>query len=208
MRCIILTPLYDGADFDWITPKEDDFLICADGGLAAAQRCDLHPALLVGDFDSMPQGMSADVPTIRLPVEKDDTDLVVCIREGRKRGYREFIFAGSIGGRFDHTLASLQCAADCAMRGEQAWLVNRQNRLTVLAPGAYTLPRMGNRKLSLLAYSPEVTCVTLKGAKWELTDYTLSYRYPLGCSNEFAADEVALSFKEGLLMVSYCRDLC
>ena len=113
--------------------------------------------------------MRPDVPTLTLPTEKDDTDLVVCLHEGRKRGYTEFILAGAIGGRFDHTLSCLQCAADCALRGERAWLVDGQNRATILAPGTHHLPKMPGRKLSLLAYSPEVRDVTLTGAKWTLT---------------------------------------
>ena len=206
-RCIIVTPLYAGEERTLVSPRAGDFLICADGGWARAAAYGLPVDLVVGDFDSMPAGQRPDVPTISLPVEKDDTDLVVCLHEGRKRGYTEFILAGAIGGRFDHTLSCLQCAADCALRGERAWLVNPQNRTTILPPGTHTLPNMAGRKLSLLAYSPQVTDVTLTGTKWTLDHATLTYRYPLGCSNEFAAEAVTLSFREGLLMVSYSTDL-
>ena len=150
-RCIILTPLYAGEELPWIAPQPGDFLICADGGWACARQFGLTPQLVVGDFDSMPPAMRPDVPTLTLPTEKDDTDLVVCLHEGRKRGYTEFILAGAIGGRFDHTLSCLQCAADCALRGERAWLVDGQNRATILAPGTHHLPKMPGRKLSLLA---------------------------------------------------------
>ena len=110
-RCIILTPLYAGEELPWIAPQPGDFLICADGGWARARQFGLTPQLVVGDFDSMPPAMRPDVPTLILPTEKDDTDLVVCLHEGRKRGYTEFILAGAIGGRFDHTLSCLQCVA-------------------------------------------------------------------------------------------------
>ena len=141
-RCIILTPLYAGEELPWIAPQPGDFLICADGGWACARQFGLTPQLVVGDFDSMPPAMRPDAPTLTLPTEKDDTDLVVCLHEGRKRGYTEFILAGAIGGRFDHTLSCLQCAADCALRGERAWLVDGQNRATILAPGTHHLPKM------------------------------------------------------------------
>ncbi|HCE15290.1 MAG TPA: hypothetical protein DEQ37_08915, partial [Clostridiales bacterium] len=95
---------------------------------------------------------------------------------------------------------------DCALRGERAWLVDGQNRATILAPGTHHLPKMPGRKLSLLAYSPEVRDVTLTGAKWTLTRATLTYHYPLGCSNEFAADMVEVTFREGLLMVCFSAD--
>ena len=80
-RCIILTPLYAGEELPWIAPQPGDFLICADGGWARARQFGLMPQLVVGDFDSMPPAMRPDVPTLTLPTEKDDTDLVVCLHE-------------------------------------------------------------------------------------------------------------------------------
>ena len=65
---------------------------------------------------------------------------------------------------------------------------------------------MPGRKLSLLAFTPEVTGVTLRGAAWELTDATLTSRYPLGVSNEFTGDTATLCFTGGLLMAAYAED--
>ena len=205
-RCIILTPLYAGEELPWIAPQPGDFLICADGGWARARQFGLTPQLVVGGFDSMPAAMCPDVPTLTLPTEKDDTDLVVCLHEGRKRGYTEFILAGAIGGRFDHTLSCLQCAADCALRGERAWLVDGQNRATILAPGTHHLPKMPGRKLSLLAYTPEVKGLTLRGVEYPLTDYTLVNHTSLGVSNEWTADFAEVSFTEGALLAIYAKD--
>ena len=115
-RCLIVAPLYEGEERALMTPQEGDLLICADGGYQAALAHGLHPHLTIGDFDSLgyvPQQGEG----IQLPVAKDDTDMAVCIAEGRRRGYRDFVAAGCLGGRFDHTLSCLQCAADCALRG-------------------------------------------------------------------------------------------
>lgn len=204
-RCIIIAPLYQGEERAWLEPQPGDLTICADAGYKAALVHGLKPDLTIGDFDSM-QGDSADGEVIRLPVYKDDTDMVVCLREGRQRGYREFILAGCLGGRFDHTLACLQCAADGAERGEQVWLCDAQNRVTVLAPGRYTLPQMEGRRLSLLAFTPEVKGVCVRGTLWELNDAVLTSRYPLGCSNEWTAEAAELSFTEGLMVVCFSGD--
>lgn len=206
-RCIIIAPLYKGEEKEWLAPREGDLLMCADGGWAAALRYGLRPSMIVGDFDSMPEPSETGAQVIRLPVHKDDTDMVACLREGRARGYRSFILAGCLGGRFDHAISNLQCLFDCAARGEEAWMCDGQNRVTVLLPGSYTLPAMPDRKLSLLAFSPEVHGVTLTGTQWPLTDATLRNRHPLGCSNEFRAAEAALTFAEGVLIVAYCKDL-
>lgn len=204
-RCLIIAPLYAGEERELFMPQKGDLLICADGGYRAAKACGLTPQLTIGDFDSL-GFVPEEGEVLRLPVEKDDTDMVVCLREGRKRGYRHFVVGGALGGRFDHTLACLQCAADGALRGESIWLCDAHNRVTVLAPGEHRIPRVPGRKLSLLAYSESVTGVTLTGTAWELTNAELTNRWPLGCSNEWRAQEAALSFSQGLLVLAISGD--
>ena len=204
-RCLIIAPLYAGEERALMAPREGDLLICADGGYRAALEHGFVPQLIIGDFDSLGYVPEAE-GVIRLPVEKDDTDMVVCIGEGRKRGYREFVAAGCLGGRFDHTMACMQCAADCALRDERLWLCDGQNRVTILSPGEHVIPKVDGRKLSLLAYSATVAGVDLSGTKWSLENASLSSRYPLGCSNEWIADEAVLSFKEGLLILAISGD--
>lgn len=206
-RCIIIAPLYRGEEPQWLEKREGDCLICADGGFDAAAAHGLTPDLVVGDFDSMPRSHVRGAPVLELPVMKDDTDMVVCLQEGRKRGYREFLMAGCIGGRIDHTLSNLQCLYDCALRGESAWMCDAQNRMTVLTPGRYTLPRLPGRKLSLLAYTDTAKGVCLTGTLWPLSNAVLTSRYPIGCSNEITAGEAELSFAAGAIIVMYTQDL-
>lgn len=206
-RCIIIAPLYSGEERAWLAPREGDLLMCADGGWQAAVRYGLRPSLIVGDFDSMPEPDAPGAEVVRLPVHKDDTDMVACLHEGRRRGYRSFIMAGCLGGRFDHTVSNLQCLYDCAMRGEEAWMCDAQNRVTVLLPGRHDLPAMPGRRLSLLAFTEAARGVTLTGTEWPLNHATLTARYPLGCSNEFRADKAELTFTEGALIVTYSKDL-
>lgn len=208
-RCIIIAPLYQGEEYALVTPKAGDLLLCADGGYAAAVQHGLRPDLVIGDFDTMPVQQVDGVPVVQLPVMKDDTDLAVCMDEGRRRGYRSFVLAGCLGGRMDHTLATLQCMADSAVRGECCWAVDETNRVTILAPGEYTLPRLDGRLLSLLAFSDQVTDVVLTGTQWPLDGAALTQRKPLGISNIIIEDQARLSFSSGLLMVCYAHnDTC
>lgn len=206
-KCIIIAPLYQGEEVALTQRQEGDIIICADAGYRAAKKYGITPDLTIGDFDSL-GCLPEDGEIISLPVHKDDTDMVVCLREGRKRGYCEFVVLGCLGGRFDHTLACLQCAADAAARGERVWLCDPQNHVTVLSPGEYSFPRVAGRKLSLLAYTPEVKGVTLKGTLWELEDASLNGMYPLGCSNEWNALAAQLVFREGLLVLAISGDAC
>ena len=84
------------------------FLICADAGLENARAYGLTPDLTLGDFDSLAGG-EPDIEGEKLtfPVEKDDTDTMLGIKEGLDRGYRRFLLYGSLGGRLDHTIANI-----------------------------------------------------------------------------------------------------
>ena len=68
-------------------PQPGDYQIAADAGLLLCQKLGIEPDLVIGDFDSMPQ--PENEPTVRVPVEKDDTDSMLAIREGLARGCTE-----------------------------------------------------------------------------------------------------------------------
>ncbi len=206
-KCIIIAPLYAGEHQAYLQPEDGDLLICADGGYDAAVKHGFRPDLVIGDFDSMPADHVHGCACITLPVHKDDTDMVVCLEEGRRRGYTSFRIAGCLGGRLDHTISNLQCLYDCALRGEDAWMCDGQNLVSVLLPGKYNLPKMEGYKFSLLSYTPEVKGLTLRGTEWELDNATLTNRYPLGVSNEIHAPWAEFSFAEGALMVLYSKDM-
>ena len=53
--------------------QPDDFVVACDAGYRNAERLDLRPDLIVGDFDSAPQPKT-EHETIVLPHVKDDTD--------------------------------------------------------------------------------------------------------------------------------------
>ena len=205
-KCVIIAPLYRGEEAEWLRREPGDLILCADGGYDAARRYGIEPDLVIGDFDSMPACHAQGVPVHRLPVHKDDTDMEACLAEGRRRGYRAFRVAGGLGGRLCHTVANLQCLYDCALRGEDAWLADECNRATVLLPGEHILAPIPGRKLSLLAFTPEVSGVELTGTEWELHGATLTSRDPLGVSNEARSAHPCLSFAAGALLLVYARD--
>ena len=200
-KCIIIGPMYIGEEREFLTPDKGDLLICADGGLEKALQYGFNPDLVIGDFDSMPLPDSCPCPVRVLPVKKDETDTAACIKEGRARGYREFRIAGGMGGRFDHTIANLQCIADCASRGEQGWLVDAQNRVTVLHPGTYIFPGLEKGKFSLFAFTERVKNIDLNGTEWELKQAELVQNVPIGCSNWYKSEQITLKFTEGLLIL-------
>jgi thiamine pyrophosphokinase len=91
--------------------------VAVDGGLDAWLQLGERPDLVVGDGDSLrARGRRAwrALPALRLPREKDRSDLYHALRVAVMAGARELECVGVTGGRPDHHLASLLELADFA----------------------------------------------------------------------------------------------
>ena len=88
--------------------REDDYIICADRGYAYCVSMGVVPDLVLGDFDSYNGSLPQNCELLRYPVEKDDTDTMLAVKEAIRRGYHEIMMLGMLGGRLDHTLANIQ----------------------------------------------------------------------------------------------------
>ncbi|MBO5339628.1 MAG: thiamine diphosphokinase [Oscillospiraceae bacterium] len=183
-----------------LTPRPDDLLIAADGGLPAVERMGLAPHLVVGDFDSL--GKAPSHPnTIVLPREKDVTDMHAAINLGLERGYRRFALYGGTGGRLAHTLANLQLLDGLARQGCRGFLIGEGTVATAVHNGTLDLPARMQGYLSVFCSSGMAEGVTLSGLKYELNDAQLTGSFPLGVSNEFVGVDAHIQVKSGTLLV-------
>lgn len=99
-------------------PGPGDLVVAADGGYRALYSLGYTPDLLLGDFDSLGDvPLPADLPVLRFPVRKDDTDTGLALRHGLEQGFRDFALYGCAGGRVDHLLANFQSMARVSRLG-------------------------------------------------------------------------------------------
>ena len=99
-------------------PVPGDLVLAADGGYRALYSLEYTPDLLLGDFDSLGDlPLPPDLPVLRFPARKDDTDTGLALRHGLDRGFRDFALYGCAGGRVDHLLANLQSMARVSRLG-------------------------------------------------------------------------------------------
>lgn len=196
--------------------QENDYVIAVDGGLSYCGILMVEPDLILGDFDSVSEqeklaieALQAEIPDriVELPVEKDDTDMLAALKQGLALGYRDFrIYAGT-GGRFDHTLANIQCLLYLKNHDATGYLVDGTGMILVLQNEAVHLNRKLEGTMSLFALGKEAKGVTIQGMKYTLEDYTLTNDNPIGISNEFIGEEACISVEDGELvcMISYCQ---
>lgn len=188
---------------------EEDLVIAVDGGLDYCAVLNIEPDLILGDFDSLSgeeyaavEQLEQQIPerVIRLQREKDETDGLAALQEGLKRGYREFrIYAGT-GGRFDHTLANIQCLLYLKNRGAAGYLVDGTGMMLVIKDEAIHFKRNLKGTLSLFSMVEESKGVTIRGMKYELDRASVRNDFPIGISNEFIGQEAEILVEDGTLV--------
>jgi len=183
-------------------PKTHDLVIAADGGYAYIQKYGLPIHMIIGDFDSLPDPPEG-VPLLRLPKEKDDTDMAAAIHHGLEAGYRVFCIYGGCGGRIEHTLANIQLLARLAQQGARGFLFDGESVITAIRNGSITFLPNATGYVSAFAHSDVALGVWEKGLKYPLNDAMLCSTSPLGVSNEFIGRASEISVREGTLIVIY-----
>lgn len=197
----------DFGDFS-IQPQGDDLVIAADGGYRYLQDAGVCCDLLMGDLDSLPADTVIGTETKRFNPIKDDTDTMLAVRHGLSLGYQKFLLFGVFGGRFDHTVGTLQTIAYVAEQGAAVYAFEQtQNRrkssyITALKNGTLEFPDTASGYLSLIAWGGDASGVTLEHLKYPLCDSILHPHIALGISNEFRTGECArVTVNDGLLLV-------
>ena len=179
---------------------DGDLVIAADGGLRHTGLLGIRPDLVLGDFDSLgyvPEG------AVVHPVEKDDTDAMLAVRQGLDLGYRNFVIYGGMDGpRLDHTIANLQTLCFLAQKGARGHLVGQCFNATVIKDekvefspdcgGIFSVFCLGNDAI-----------VSINGAKYEADQVTLTAHFPLGVSNHFEGKPVTVTAHSGTVIVIY-----
>jgi len=189
----------DFTDRDLI-PDENDFVIAADGGYRYLKNIGVKPDLWVGDFDSLdfiPEG----VEICRFPAEKDDTDMGLAIRKGVELGYSEFVLYAGSGSRSDHFFANLQLLNRFSEKGHKIKMVCPECNIYALKDGVIGLSEKEGTVFSVFALSDACEGISIRNAKYELENASLSNRFPLGVSNEFASGKCVISVQKGVLLI-------
>ena len=184
--------------------NEEDLVIAADGGLRHAEQCGVRPTLILGDFDSL--GYTPDRAEV-FPVEKDDTDSMLAMKEGLGRGFRRFVLYGALDGdRLDHTIANFQALLYLARRGAQGWLYGQGERYTAVCGGDFTFPARDRGILSVFCLGADARDVSIQGGQYPLHHAVLTAEFPLGVSNHFVGRPITVSVRDGSLLIGVVED--
>lgn len=197
--------LFCAGEFDRLIKAigNEDYVIAADGGVLHTQKLNVRPNAVLGDFDSLgyiPEGANV------FPVEKDDTDSMLAIRQGLALGYRSFLIYGGLDGpRLDHTVANFQTLHFLADQGGFGILVGKNCMAAVIRNGSLSFPEGLEGTVSVFCSGADAQGVDLEGLYYPLSNGTLSAGFPLGVSNHFTKKAACIRVREGSLLVLWDR---
>lgn len=178
--------------------KDDDYFIFCDRGLVHREALGVKCALLVGDFDSISPPL--DIETIVYPREKDDTDALCGIKEGIRRGFRNFLIIGAFGGRIDHELGNIYLLDYLDEKNIPGRILNENSYIEVVSTTPKTVMK-GVKYFSLIAFSGPAGGVSIEGAKYNLVAQTIEPHFQYGISNEVEEERAVIRVDKGKLLL-------
>ena len=184
----------------------DSFVIAADKGYQHLRQKGITPDLVIGDFDSL--GYVPDAPDLfRYPVEKDDSDMMLALREGLRRGIRSFLLYGGIGGRLDHTIANIQSLAFLLSEHADGLLYGDGTAAMLVRNGCVHFPANTKGYVSVFSFGEHALGVTETGLYYPAKDIEVANSFPIGLSNRFTGKQSSISVRDGCLLVIWQSDV-
>lgn len=188
-----------------IAGMENHLVICCDGGARNFQYLGIKPDVIIGDMDSIDPAQLASysdqgIKIIKYSANKDFTDTELALDYALDLNPDAIFIWGALGGRVDHTLANVFLLCKGQEKGINTYLIDEYGEAFVLDKKAVFINEAG-KTVSLLALSPRVTGITLKGFLYSLEKSTLKMGETRGVSNIINEDRASISVRSGKLLV-------
>lgn len=212
MRALIIdgSPEPSSSELVALLAQDADYIVAVDRGAIACRSAGVAPDLFCGDEDSTDADTAAwarahAASTVRLPVEKDATDLAFALDcaagEARRRGEPlDVCLTCATGGRPDHALGALGLLL--AIKETGPVLIEDGFELAILSPEGcdsweFAEDEIG-RIFSAVALEPG-TVISEEGMRWCLEDVELPLLGDRGVSNRIVGKHAKVTCREGAL---------
>ena len=189
---------------EWLKDREYDYVIAADSGLLHAYRLGLKVDYILGDYDSLEDGIIEkyeNTETVTYPAEKDYTDTHLAIITAIKQGADLIDIIGATGRRYDHAMtniynmkAALDVDIPCRIYDRHNCIYLKDCNFTIKKDEQY------GDYLSFVPMTENVV-LGLEGVKYPLSEYNLKQGLSICQSNEITETEAKIYIKNGILVV-------
>lgn len=190
-----------------------DYVICADGGLEKAEKLQVVPDLILGDFDSvngdvLEKYKKSNSEIMKFPAEKDFTDMELSIETAVKKGFKDIVLVGATGGpRLDHSLANMMLLEKYYQLGINIIIIDNKNKIQIVADNCnMLLNKKEGSFVSLIPLTENISGLTLEGFKYPLDRVVVKRGSTLCVSNEIILDKGRIILESGTALLFISRD--
>jgi thiamine pyrophosphokinase len=190
--------------------RDAQWVICADGGAAAALDAGIVPTKVVGDFDSLSPERQQHLARLAVqidlhPPQKDQTDAELALEVALAQQPEAITLTGVLGGRrSDHAVGNLLLLTLGTLRHVHVTLDEERVEAFVV----WKERRFAGRPMeyvSLLPISDVVEDIHTEGLRYALQGESLLRGHTRGVSNELAAPTARIATGAGCLLVIHER---
>ncbi|MDR7869898.1 MAG: thiamine diphosphokinase [Tissierellaceae bacterium] len=185
--------------------EENDYIVCADGGLDHLMQIDKIPNVILGDLDSISElGIKYlkenKIKLEKYPSIKDNTDTELAIIYLVNMGIDSITLIGGSGTRLDHTIANIFLLRRFNKDGHLLRIIDDNNIISYVVDRIEIKKRQG-WFVSIVPLNFEGINVNLLGFKYKLTNKHIEFGSTLGISNELVQDTGVVEINEGEALV-------
>jgi thiamine pyrophosphokinase len=181
-------------DVEWIRPylPNPTAIIAADGGTRHLRALGQPPDVIVGDIDSLPEGIrpwleSAHTEFVVHPPAKDETDLELALLLAASRYDDEILLFGALGGRLDHLLANVFLLTYSPLDQRRIVLITENEKAWLVTDRTEIHGTVGDT-VSLIPLGGDVHIEATTGLQWPLRNDRLVFGSARGVSNVMTED--------------------
>lgn len=184
-------------------------VIAADGGLLHAESLGLSVDHLIGDLDSVDDGMSSALgQAIKLqefPEAKDETDLELALIYAADAGAGSIVILGALGGRVDMSLANILLLTMPQLEGIHVELWSGKQTAWLLRPPGGEITGNPGDTLSLIPLLGKADGITTTNLAYPLSGSTLHAGEIRGVSNVLTDAKARVQVETGTLLIVHTQ---
>lgn len=187
---------------------DNDYIVCADGGVDHLINTGKIPNIVIGDLDSISsKGLDFirdnNIEVMKFPIMKDKTDTELGILHLLDKKIDDITLMGVTGTRLDHTLASIFLLKKLNEKKIRAKIID-DNNIIYFTNKDIKIKKKDNYNLSVIPISNNGIVVSLMGVLYPLSEKFIGFGSTLGISNEIVQDygDIVIHKGEALIIES------
>lgn len=198
---------------NYLNANSFNTIICVDKGLEIAEKLNILPNYIVGDFDSVDKDIlkkyvsNPNITIQSLNPEKDNTDTEIALNLAIELHSTSITIIGALGNRMDHSISNIHILLSCLKKKIPCCILDPYNKISLI--DSYTQFNKNaqyGKYVSFLPFTATVTGITLQGFKYPLNGITMDIGTSLCVSNEIVQNIASIDLKTGILIMIQSKD--